>query len=386
MRFCPGMHLSRRLLLGLAGATLGPRLVRAAPAPAAPAAPLIGAALPLSGAAALIGDEVWRGIQLAADAVNAEGGIAGAPVSLAAADMPDPARASAAVNGLINASHATVLLGCGTSGLSYPASAAAELAQTPLIELTALADGILQRGFKFSLRTGPATGMAAALAAQAIARRFPGARLGLLYNTGAGGGALAAAAAPALAAAGLTVTRAIGYPEGVADLHDQVGQLMRARIDVLLHAAGLDDALGFALAAQAQGWRPSGLVGCGAGYEYRETQAALGDALEGVFVIAPPGWASAPKDLTAAYQGRFGVGPRAADSLTAYAGAKLVFETLNGAGGDATRLLAALRRTSLPKGALANGFGVSFDHTGQNTGAFVTLQQWRAAGLLPVAG
>ena len=116
---------------------------------------VIGAVLPLSGSHALAGDECWRGIFLAAAAVNAAGGIMGAPISLANANATNQGDTAAAVNGLITGQHANVLLGSGASALCYPGSAAAELAQAPYIELTATAAGITERGFKFLLRTGP---------------------------------------------------------------------------------------------------------------------------------------------------------------------------------------------------------------------------------------
>jgi ABC-type branched-subunit amino acid transport system substrate-binding protein len=84
-----------------------------------------------------------------------------------------------------------------------------------------------------------------------------------------------------------------------------------------------------------------------------------------------------------AYQAKYGNPPRGADSLTAYAGAKLVFDTLNAQGGSAAKFLDALRKTDIPLGGLENGFGVAFDHTGQNTRSFVTLQQWRGQALGP---
>ncbi len=373
-------------MLGFAGAcALAPRAraaTAAAPA-AAPSGPVTGVVLPLSGNAALLGNEVWRGIQLAADAVNQAGGIAGKPVTLVSVDTPGQAQATQAVNNLISGGHAGLILGSGISALSYPASAAAELAQTPFIELTALADGILTRGFKYTLRTGPSASMVAQLVASTLQSRFAGRTLGLLYNTGAAGNALAAAITAALAAASLPVKLSVGYPEEVADLYDQAGWLMRAKVDVLLHAAGLDDALGLALAMQAQGWRPGALIGCGPGYQFRETQAALGNALAGALVIGAPFYPASAADVQAAYTAKFGIQPRSADSLTAYVGAKLVLETLNKTGGDPAKLLAALRGTTLPKGALANGFGVSFDPSGQNIASFTVLQQWRGGVLTP---
>jgi len=81
---------------------------------------------------------------------------------------------------------------------------------------------------------------------------------------------------------------------------------------------------------------------------------------------------------------RYGMPPRGAASLTAYVGAKLVFDTLNLQGGDVTKLLDGLRRTDLAAGTLANGFGVAFDKDGQNTRSFAVLQKWRGQVLTAI--
>ncbi|MGE4480337.1 ABC transporter substrate-binding protein [Acidocella sp.] len=379
--------LSRRSFLGAATTFgLAARAAGAATAgtPAAPAgAPKFGAALPLTGAYALEGDEALRGVLLAIEQVNAQGGIGGKPIALAQADMPSQSAAAGAVNGLISGAHANILFGSGTSALSYPATAAAELAQTPFIELTAPADGIMTRGFKFLLRTGPTTNMTGNLAAATIQARFAGRRLGLLFNTGATGGAIAAAAIAALATAKVPVTLSAGYPEDAADLYEQTGRMMRAKVDVLLHAAGPDDVLAFFQAMKVLNWTPGTLIGCGPGYELRDTAQALGNPLEGTLVIAAPFYPGEAGRIASAYEARFAVKPRSAQSCTAYVGAKLVFDTLNAAGADPSKLLAMMRKLNLPFGALANGFGASFDNTGQNTASFVTLQRWRNGTLIP---
>ncbi len=377
---------SRRFLLGAAlslGLAARAQAGGAGQAQSTQAGPRFGAALPLSGPYALSGDETLRGIQLAIDTINAQGGIAGKPVSLATADMPSQAAAAGVVNGLIKDAHAGILFGSGSSALSYPATAAAELAQIPFIELTAPADGIMTRGFKFLLRTGPSTSMTAQLAAATIRARFAGRRLGLLFNVGATDGAIAAATLAALKMAGLPLTLAAGYPEDASGLADQAGRMMRAKVEVLLHAAGADDALMAFQAMRELGWRPAALIGMGTGYAQRETQEALGAALDGAFVIAAPFYPGPAAAIAAAYEAKFAVQPRSAESCTAYVGAKLVFDTLRAAGEDPARLLAALRQVNLPKGALANGFGAAFDNAGQNSRSFVTLQNWKNGSLIP---
>ena len=87
--------------------------------------------------------------------------------------------------------------------------------------------------------------------------------------------------------------------------------------------------------------------------------------------------------IAQAYQAKYGIPPRSADSLTAYVGAKLVFDTLNAQGGRADKLLDVLRKVDVAAGGLANGFGVAFDASGQNTRSFVTLQRWHGAQIAP---
>lgn len=373
----------RRVLLASAAALSLPRLAVAAKTPSPPPPPVIGAVLPLTGEFSLIGDECRRGIALAVDFINSAGGVAGAPIVLVTADTIDQSHAGAAVGGLINSSHAGLILSGGASSLCYPASAAAELAQTPFIELNAPADGITARGFRFLLRTGPTTGMIAALAVQTLQTRYAGRKTGILFNTGATGGAIAAATLAALTAAKTPPLLVIGYPEGGSDLFEPVGRLKRAGAELVLHASGPSDVLAFFAAMAEQSWRPAAVLGCGDGYGLRETAYALGAAFEGTSIIAAPNYPPAAADIKSAYLARFGMDPRAPDSLTAYVGAVLALSALNKLNGNTNKLLDTLRQTDIHQGDLPNGFGVQFDHTGQNTRSIVTLQRWRGGALIP---
>jgi branched-chain amino acid transport system substrate-binding protein len=378
------MPLSRRLLA--AAGLFAPLAARAAqtqgPAPP-PANPIAGVLLP-AGADGLLGDECFRGIEMAAADINQAGGIAGRNLALLPRGAFGQSDAGQVAKSLIDG-HAAFLLGSGASSLSYPGSAAAELAQIPYIELNATADGITTRGFKFLLRTCHTSSMIAGVAVTAImAQQGAPKKLALLFNTGATSGAIAAAALAALAAARMPPLLTIGYPEDAADLHEPVARMSRAGADVLLHAGGPDDVLLLFQAMQNTGWRASAIYGCDEGYLLRETAYALGAAFDGVFAIGAPLYPPRAAYLADAYMARYGMPPRGAASLTAYVGAKLVFDTLNLQGGDVTKLLDGLRRTDLAAGTLANGFGVAFDKDGQNTRSFAVLQKWRGQVLTAV--
>jgi branched-chain amino acid transport system substrate-binding protein len=373
------MAISRRLLI--AAGLVAPAVARAANKPSPP--PLAGVLLPQSGPDALVGNECFRGIQMAVADVNAAGGIAGKALGLIAEDAPGDGHAEAAVKALIGG-HAGFLIGSGNSAISYPASAAAELAQEPYIEVTAMADGITGRGFKYLVRSCQTTSMIAGVAAAAIEKAASGKKIALLFNTGATSGAIAAASVSAFKALKISPSLVVGYPEAVADLHEPVGRLRRAGTEILLHAGSSDDVLLLFQAMANTGWRPADIYGCGDGYGTRETAYALGSEFDGVFSIGAPFYPPRAAYLSDSYQARFGMAPRAADSLTAYVGAKLVFDILNQQNGNTAALLDALRRTDIAAGTLANGFGVAFDKSGQNTRSFAILQQWRAQVLAPV--
>jgi branched-chain amino acid transport system substrate-binding protein len=374
------MDFSRRIFVVslVAAAEFLPRAVMAA-GPARPA-PKIGVLLPLSGPDSLLGDECLRGVQLAVDAANGSSA-SRSRLSLVEGDASDgvAATAKALLAGGVN-----LLLGTGASNIAYPGSDAAELAQIPYVELNAPADGIMGRNFKYLIRTGVTTSMQAAVALQALGARFAGKKIGLLFNTGASAGAVAAAALTQWQAQKISPLLSIGYPEDVADLQDPVSRMRRAGVEVLVHAAGTDDVLVLFQAMQGIGWRPGGIIGCGDGYGFRETAFALGEIFEATYVSGAPFYPDAAAGIAGAYQARFGMPPRSADSLSSYVGAKWVFDALAAVNGDTAKLLDALRKTTAPAGTLANGWGVSFDKTGQNTAAFATLQQWRKGGLATV--
>ena len=387
------MDFSRRIFVrsgiaasGLAVLPLTARgaLAAGAAQKAVAAVPKVGVLLPLSGPDSLLGDECLRGVQLAMDAAGQANRPPGQKVTLVEGDALNQDQVEQTAKSLIASDGVNLLVGTGASRLAYQGSDAAELAQLPYIELNAPADGITGRNFKFLLRTTLTTSMQAAVALAAIGQKFGGKQIGLLFNTGASAGAVAAAALAQWQAAKISPLLSIGYPEDVADLHDPVSRMRRAGVQVLLHAGGSDDVLVLFQAMQDIGWRPGGIIGCGEGYGFRETAFAVGDIFDGTYVSGAPCYPAAAGGIASSYQARFGMPPRSADSLTSYVGAKLVFDTLGAVNGDTSKLLDALRKTSLPAGSLANGWGVAFDKSGQNTAAFATLQQWRNGALVSV--
>ncbi|SIR01678.1 MULTISPECIES: ABC transporter substrate-binding protein [Acidiphilium] len=377
-------NLSRRTLLGSGLAVAASRSGAAAVRSAAPSSPTLAALFPDQGAEALAGDEAWRGVTLAiADANRGRK----QPIRLIRADATDPARTIAT---LAKADPPAAFIGTSSSTLSFVATAAAELANIPYIELDAPADAITTRGFKMLVRTGLTSAALAATTTTAIAgqiapswRKAAGElRIALLFDDGATNGAFAAAMLDLARQTKLPVVLTLGYATNTMDLASEIGRMQRAKIDLLIHAGRTEHVLLAYAAMATAGWRPRMIIGAGGGYAMSGLGFALGRAIENTMVVDTPLYdVSGPAAAIArAYRARYAAPPRSSASLTAYVGAQLV----SGALGQDKPFRAALLATDRPRGALANGWGCAFNGQGQNRASFATLQQWRGGRLITI--
>ena len=141
------------LLAGCAGQAA--RRVRPAPTSRGAAGdPIrIGAVFPISGNAASLALQELRGVQLAADFVNADGGIGGRRIVLDIRDLESGDAAPAAMASL-RADGVSVVVGAYSSELSIPAAAAADRAGLVYWEAGAVADQLTGQGLPLVFRVG----------------------------------------------------------------------------------------------------------------------------------------------------------------------------------------------------------------------------------------
>lgn len=137
--------------LALAAAAIG-----MAPAHAEPQDVVVGFVLPLSGGSATIGNQTKLGAQVAAEQINAAGGIAslgGAKLKLIFADTQSkPDIGASETERLIQRENVSLLVGAYNSAVTFPASEVAERYKTPWIVTGAVKDEITERGFKYVFR------------------------------------------------------------------------------------------------------------------------------------------------------------------------------------------------------------------------------------------
>ena len=131
---------------GLAAA--GQRTPRSAPRPV-----VVGAVFPLGGSTGPLAQQEALGVRIAAELVNADGGIGGRPITLDVRNL-ERAQDAPALMAALRQEGAQVVIGAYASDLSIAASAAAADARLVYWEAGAVADRLTGRGLPMVFRVG----------------------------------------------------------------------------------------------------------------------------------------------------------------------------------------------------------------------------------------
>ncbi|MGH2406533.1 MAG: ABC transporter substrate-binding protein [Candidatus Limnocylindrales bacterium] len=419
----PGPRGRATLLIGAAALVIG-LLIEGSPA----AEPIrIGAVFPLHGNAAGLAGQELLGVQIAADLVNADGGVDGRRIELDVRDLESAADAPQ-VMAALRAGGVSVVVGAYSSDLSIAASAAADAAGLVYWEAGAVADQLTGRGLPLVFRVG-ATGAnlganSARFAATQLAPRLGTAvgqlRVAIVAVDDAYARSVADAAARTAAAAGLPVVARETYQLTVPQWPRLMATLAAARPDVVILASHIPDGVAFRRAMLSAGLHVKALIGstmaeCDPDFAgdlgadavgvfasdrptggFRpEALAALARATYDAFAVA---WASAYRapvaaatyapeyDISGPAELASGSGPTE-EGLSGFAAAWALFHDVlpvaSAAGSlSAAEVASAARVVDLPLGALPNGAGLHFSADpatlGQNERAAAVIWQWQA--------
>jgi branched-chain amino acid transport system substrate-binding protein len=351
-----------------------------------------GALFPFSGSLALLGDESFRGLDLATEERNAAGGVLGRPVRLVRGDIPEQAQAAAEAKRLIDEAHTVALFGTLASALAFATSAAAELAGVPYFELNANADPITGRGFNYLFRSCPLASQTAALSLEVVSGvlaplwqmdpAMP--KLAILHEDSLFGSTVAGQQEALCHERRLNLVERLSYATNTLDFGSMVQRLRGSGIDVVLHAGYASDVVLLFRTMKQAGWRPRMVIGAGAGYALNDTAVAVGQDFDGVMNVdgtqyrVAEAFAPGVGAVAAAYQRKYGAPPRSGHSLAAYAGAKLFYEAIQSAGTtDNHKVRNAVLAIDVPDHTLVTGWGAKFDDKGQNRRAQPLLMQWQ---------
>jgi branched-chain amino acid transport system substrate-binding protein len=350
-----------------------------------PAPIRVGAVYPLTGSQGPGGVDEYRGVRLAVDLVNADGGVDGRPVQLEALDVPGADAAPDAVAALGDRGIRFVLGSYGST-VSRPAAAAAARRHMLFWETGAVgsmpAPGSGGRLFFRVAPGGSVLGKAAvSFVADQLApllhRRASSLRFAVANVDDVYGSAVAAGAVDEIRALGLPLAGQFPYDLSRPDPAGVVRRIARAKPDVLFVTAYMED--GIALRREIVRQRLPLLVNIGTSSSYcmPEFGAALQGEAVGLFASDKPdadaidasGLTQEARDLLerarSAYRSRYHA-QMTAPALAGFSAAWALFHTVMPAASELTpeAVAAQALRARIPPGGLPNGSGLEFSPPG----------------------
>lgn len=343
----------------------------------------IGAVYPTGGAQGPGGLEEFRGLQLAADMANERGGVHERPIELTLQVADVAEAAPAAVRALVSEG-ITMIAGSYGSTVSLPAAeTAAGLGalfwETGAVGMLGRRAATGDRVFRFA-PSGSSLGLAAvSFVRDQLAPRLTGApfRYSVAYVDDVYGRSVAGGAIEELAASGQTLAGTFPYRLPGTDFDELIGRVARARTEVLVVVAYLEDGVALRRAVLRAGVPLAATIGTSSSYCHPAFGEMLGAQAVGVFasdkpdadVVDPSRLAPEAAELLVeardAYRRRHGE-PMSAAALSGFSGGWALFRHVLPAAGDLTpeAVAGAARRVRLPLGSLPNGSGLRFGQPG----------------------
>ena len=367
----------------------------------------VGAIYPMTGPVAAGGGvDEHRGVLLAADMVNQQGGVDGRPIDVRSIDVPGSDAAATSVDQLYRQG-IRVVLGSYGSTIAGPASAEAASKGMLFWETGAvgmLATGSDLGGLTFRVPpTGEVLGRAAiAFVADHVAKtlgRDPATlRYAVSFVNDAYGRSVAAGAESELRARGLRDVGDFGYDFRTVDMRRFVHRIAGAKPDVLFVSAYLADAIALRRQLVAQHVPLLANIGTSSSYCMPQFGATLGKEAVGVFASDKPSATSIdptglPPDTralleraNAAYRARWHT-DMSPPALAGFSAAWALFTDVlpNASALTPSAIAAAARAIDLPKGSLPNGSGLRFGaagtpNAGDNVEAASVIWKWVSPG------
>jgi branched-chain amino acid transport system substrate-binding protein len=361
----------------------------------------IGAIYPLSGSQGPGGIEEYRGVRLAAQFVNADGGVDGRPVSFVPIDVASGQVAPAAIDRL-HADGIRLVVGSYGSTISVPASQAAQRRGMFFWETGAVGEMADADPGDLVFRVPP-TGMflggrAISFVADRLAEfwglQATSLRFAVTFVDDVYGRSVARGALEEIRRRGLDLVGTFGYDPLHADIGRVVRRVAAVRPDVLFVAAYVKDGIELRRQTLAQGLHLRAMLGTSSSYCMPAFGAALGAGAVGVFASDKPDEETfGGRGLSASaaalfrraadgYRRRYGTEMSAA-ALAGFSAGWALFHDVLPAAGDpsASAVAAAARASDIPFGALPNGSGLRFGAegtaaAGSNLRAASVVEQW----------
>lgn len=359
-----------------------------------------GALYPLSGGLALLGEESFRGLELAVDQINKNGGVQGETVVLETGDAVDNNQAIGEARRLISQEDVKAIFGTYSSSRSIAASQVAEMSKVPYFELGAVADDVTDRGLDYVFRTNPtayhmAKGIIDMLAndiALELNVDSTELRIGLIHEDSNYGSSVAKHQRAFAEQEGLNIVMEEHYPASIVDMSSIILLLKNKEVDVVLQTSYQDDSVLFLRQANERNYKPKAIIGGGGGYSMTPTAEAVGrDVIDGVYNVdftqynINPNIAPGIDDFVATYESKYQEAPRSGHSLMNYVGALELLRAIDaGSGFSADEIKEAVLAMDVPIGKTAAGIGIKIGKNNQNERASMMGMQWQDGELVTV--
>lgn len=396
MWWCPH-RLPRALLLGTAGSVLSLWLAACTIAVAAkPQSIAVGLVAPLSGSLAASGQAIQRGILLALDELNAEGGALGRPLALVTRDVPnDPPAGVAALRDLVEQAGVVAVFGGLFGEVMLAQLDLVHERQVPLVNAWGSISGITENGrspnyaFRVAVTDDEADAFLARYALRVVGARRPG----VLADTSPWGAANAAGLAAWLERLGRPAAAVERFDPDDTNMTRQLARLRAAGADALLLVANAPEGAAIVRGLATLGWRPPIVSHWGVSGGAFAERAGVENA-EGVLTLQTYSFVGpqSPKGeaVLRAYHARFGT-RRAAEVAApvgvahGYDGAHLLARAIRRAGTTAgPRVREALEHLA-PYGGLVKRYAPAF--TPERHDALLAedylMAVWRNGQLVP---
>ncbi|HYF90761.1 MAG TPA: ABC transporter substrate-binding protein [Symbiobacteriaceae bacterium] len=400
--------MARKLLAGIVTASLALTLVAgcggskpadkapaggAAPAPAAApkvAEVKIGNILPLSGAAAPLGDLSKKARELAVEEINGTGGIkslGGAQLKLIFADSQGkPQVGVSEAERLITQEKVAVLTGTYQSGVALPVSEVAERYQIPFFSPVPSDDAITARGFKNLWRLADNSELRVIAQAQFIddlnKKQNAGLKTAyLVYENTAWGQGVEKSWQKYLPEKGIQILGGEAYPQGAADFTPLANKLKAANPDLIMLTSYVADASLLTNTFAEQKVSPKAFIGTSGGYS--DPVYLKNTNLNAEYFYDVSSWegdVNRPfsKEVQKKFQDKFGTG-MSNEAVKAYVAMYVLKDVLERAASvDPAKIRDAFNSTKIAEGVTQMyAPTIQFDAKGQMTSQALVMAQFR---------
>lgn len=357
----------------------------------------IGAIFPFSGPLALLGQDTFDGANVALEMINAHGGVKGRKIEWVKGDSPNAEIANSQAERLISQQNLKILFGSYASPVSVAASQVAERHHVIYWEEGAFTGTLFNNHPKYTFRTNvyatpageAAVQYAVNVVAPKIGKNSKTLKIAFVNEDGTFGTSVSGAEQGTAQKMRLNTVATLPYTSSTNDMTSLVLKLKAADPDVVIAVSYINDATLLIKTMHAQNFRPKAFIGTSGGYGLLALGKNLGNDVNGIAEadapsnIDPKGLPASGRALHKAFVEKFKAATgREPDGFAymGFTGAYALFHDVLPKAKDvdnADDVRAAALDANVSLGTYANGWGLRFDGTGQNTRVFAAIQQWQ---------